>query len=237
MAAMSRIHVVIPALNAAARLPATLQSLAEAERAGVSGGWIVADGGSRDATVRLARRAGCAVMTGASGRGAQLAAGGEAALSRAAHGDWLLFVHADTTLEAGWTGPARRFMAENADRDRAGYFRFALDEGSARARRLERMVAWRCRTLALPYGDQGLLISAAFYARLGGYKPWQLFEDVDLVRRIGRARLTPLSPRAVTSAERFARDGYARRSAKNLTLLARYFLGDSPERLARAYRK
>ncbi len=237
MAVMSRLHAVIPALNAAVRLPATLQSLAEAERAGFSAGWILADGGSSDATVRQAREAGCAIVTGAKGRGAQLAAGGEAALRRAARGDWLLFVHADTGLEPGWSGTVRDFMEANADRDRAGYFRFALDDPSVRARRLERMVAWRCRSFALPYGDQGLLIPAAFYARLGGYKPWPLFEDVDLVRRIGRARLKPVAARAVTSAERFARDGYTKRSMKNLALLARYYCGDSPERLARAYRK
>ncbi|MEQ8406155.1 MAG: TIGR04283 family arsenosugar biosynthesis glycosyltransferase [Oceanicaulis sp.] len=234
---MSRLLTVIPALNAAARLPATLQSLVEAERSGVSAGWILADGGSGDATVRLARQAGCAVVTGAKGRGAQLAAGGEAALRRAGRGDWLLFLHADTTLEPGWSGAVRAFMAAHADRNRAGYFRFALDDPSPRARRLERMVAWRCRTLALPYGDQGLLIPAAFYARLGGYKPWPLFEDVDLVRRIGRTRLRPAPARAVTSAERFAREGYLKRSVKNLSLLARYYCGDSPERLARAYRK
>lgn len=234
---MSRLLTILPALNAAARLPAALQGLAEAERAGLSAGWILADGGSSDATVRLARQAGCAVVSGAKGRGAQLAAGGEAALARASRGDWLLFLHADTVLEAGWSRAAAAFMAANADRDRAGYFRFALNDPDARARRLERMVDWRCRTFALPYGDQGLLIPAAFYARLGGYKPWPLFEDVDLVRRIGRRRLKPLSARAVTSAERFAREGYVRRSAKNLTLLARYYCGDSPERLARAYRK
>ncbi|MEQ8435473.1 MAG: TIGR04283 family arsenosugar biosynthesis glycosyltransferase [Oceanicaulis sp.] len=234
---MTRILTIIPALNAAARLPATLQSLAEAERAGIGGGWILADGGSSDATVRLARQAGCAIHSGARGRGAQLAAGGEAALARAAQGDWLLFLHADTMLEPGWSGRARAFMEANADRDRAGYFRFSLDEPGARARRLERMVAWRCKTFALPYGDQGLLIPAAFYARLGGYKPWPLFEDVDLVRRIGRRRLCALPARAVTSAERFVSEGYLKRSAKNLSLLARYYCGDSPERLARAYRK
>ncbi|MGJ3232502.1 MAG: TIGR04283 family arsenosugar biosynthesis glycosyltransferase [Oceanicaulis sp.] len=234
---MSRIHVVIPALNAAARLPATLQSLAEAERAGLSAGWILADGGSSDATVRLARQAGCALVTGAKGRGAQLAAGAQAALARASRGDWLLFLHADTVLEPGWSGGVRAFMQAHQDRDRAGYFRFALDDRDLRARRLERLVAWRCGSFALPYGDQGLLIPAAFYARLGGYKPWPLFEDVDLVRRIGRRRLKPLAARAVTGADRFVRDGYLKRSAKNLTLLLRYYCGDSPERLARAYRK
>jgi hypothetical protein len=67
--------------------------------------------------------------------------------------------------------------------------------------------AWRCKTFGLPYGDQGLLIRADFYDRLGGYKPWPLFEDVDLVRRIGKHRLWPLTARAETSAEKFRAEG------------------------------
>ncbi|XBQ16360.1 MAG: TIGR04283 family arsenosugar biosynthesis glycosyltransferase [Oceanicaulis sp.] len=234
---MTRIVTVIPALDAARSLPATLQSLAEAERAGLGGGWILADGGSSDRTVEIARRSGCAVLSGARGRGAQLAAGGEAALERARRGDWLMFLHADTVLQPGWSAAARTFIDTHADRDRAGYFDFTLDAAGHRARRLERAVAWRCRAFGLPYGDQGLLIPAAFYARLGGYKPWPLFEDVDLVRRIGKRRLAPIGARACTSAERFTSEGYARRSLRNLVLLGRYYAGASPERLARAYRK
>mgnify|MGYP005670492027 CR=1 FL=1 len=62
----------------------------------------------------------------------------------------------------------------------------------AGARRLERWVAWRCRVLALPYGDQALLIGKEFYREIGGYRALPLMEDVDLVRRIGRARLVLL---------------------------------------------
>ena len=77
----------------------------------------------------------------------------------------------------------------------------------------------------------------ALYEALGGYRPWPLFEDVDLVRRIGKRRLSILRSKAVTCAERFQKEGYLKRSAKNLTLLARYYLGADPVRLARAYRK
>ena len=83
------------------------------------------------------------------------------------------------------------------------------------ARRLERLVAWRCRVLALPYGDQGLLISRALYEAVGGFRPLPLMEDVDLVRRLGRSRLPPLPVPAVTSAERWRREGWRRRSARN----------------------
>lgn len=234
---MARLFTILPALNAAASLGAVFESLAEAERTGLGGGWVLSDGGSSDATVEVARRAGAQIVTGARGRGSQLAAGAEAAACLTQPSDWYLFLHADTQLAPGWTSVVRRFMAEHQDRDRAGYFRFALDDADPKARRLERAVAWRCRVFALPYGDQGLLMSRRFYEALGGFKPWPLFEDVDLIRRIGRRRLKPLNVRAITSAERFLAEGYGRRSARNLTLLARYYLGADPQTLAQAYRK
>jgi glycosyltransferase involved in cell wall biosynthesis len=166
---------------------------------------------------------------GPPGRGAQLAAG-----AAAARGDWLLFLHADTRLGPGWQAA---LVAAMRDPDRAGYFRLRLDDAAPAARRLERAVAWRCRALALPYGDQGLFISRALYDAVGGFRPLPLMEDVDLVRRLRRRRLRPLDADAVTSAERFRREGYLRRSAKNLSLLALWHLGVGEERLARLYER
>ena len=89
-----------------------------------------------------------------------------------------------------------------------------------RARRLERLVAWRCRALGLPYGDQGLLLPRALLAAVGGMRPLPLMEDVDLVRRLGRRRLVALDAAAVTSAARWEREGWCRRSARNLACLS-----------------
>ena len=97
------------------------------------------------------------------------------------------------------------------------------------------MVACRCRWLVLPYGDQGLLISRKLYDELGGFRPMPMMEDVDLVRRIGRKRLTMLGHRAVTSAARYRRDGYLRRSARNLTCLSLFCVGVPPRLIARLY--
>jgi hypothetical protein len=93
----------------------------------------------------------------------------------------------------------------------------------------------RSRRFGLPYGDQGLLISKALYDAVGGYRPLPLMEDVDLVRRLGRARLRPLGARALTSGARFRREGYWRRSRRNWVLLARYLRGADPAELARGY--
>ncbi len=233
---MIRLVPVIPALNEAERLPRAFAALEEGVRTGLVAEWTLADAGSTDRTVAVARELGFRVVTGAKGRGAQLAAGAQAAAGAMGPGDAYLFLHADTALSPGWSRPAELFLKQAQDRDRAAAFAFALDEHSGRARRLAAMVNWRARALKLPYGDQGLILTRGFYERLGGFKPWALFEDVNLVRRIGRSRLTILPAKAVTSAERFAREGYLKRSAKNLTLLARYYAGADPAALARRYR-
>jgi hypothetical protein len=138
-------------------------------------------------------------------------------------------LHADTCLAPDWQ------IATHADPGRAGYFRFTLDSPDPRARRLERLVAWRCRVAGLPYGDQGLLIHRELLARIGGMRPLPLMEDVDLVRRLGRARLIALPADAVTSAGKWQRQGYLRRSARNLMCLSLWFAGVPPRLIVRLY--
>ncbi|MBR0674270.1 glycosyltransferase [Roseomonas soli] len=217
--------VLVPTLNAAAGLGRTLAALA-----GQVAEVVVADGGSTDATRAIAEAAGARVIATPRGRGSQLAAGAAAVTA-----PWLLVIHADTLPGRGWREAAEAFIADPANAFRAAHFRFALDDASPQARRLERAVAWRCRALGLPYGDQGLLISRAFYESLGGYRAIPIMEDVDLARRIGRARLAALDPAFVTSAERWRREGWHRRSARNLACLVLWFAGVPPERIARFY--
>jgi rSAM/selenodomain-associated transferase 2 len=216
------LSVVIPTLNAAAALPDCLASLGEVDEL------IVVDGGSSDETTRISQAAGARLIVSPRGRGRQLGAGAEAAT-----GEWLLFLHADTRLGPGWRKAADAHMV--GEPDRAGCFRFRLDETAWQARVIERGVALRAKVLGLPYGDQGLLISRSLYRAVGGYAPLPLMEDVDLVRRLGRSRIVVLEAHAVTSAERWRRDGWFRRSARNLACLALYRLGMSPERVARLY--
>lgn len=222
------IDVVIPALNAARSITRTLDSLKRNHDLTLA--ITVCDGGSRDETAMLAREAGAAVLTTGTGRGRQLAAG-----ATAGSAPWLLFLHADTTLSAGWAIAARRLMTEPPSEPKAGYYRLRFDSTDPRARRIERLVAWRCRTFGLPYGDQGLLIERAFYTQVGGFRPLALMEDVDLARRIGRQRLVALDAEAVTSAERYERDGWLARPMRNLACLALYFGGVSPSMIRRLY--
>ena len=219
------ISALVPTLNAAASLPVTLAALR-----GTVAEIIIADGGSTDGTPDIARACGAQVITAPRGRGPQLRAAAEAASQ-----PWLLALHADTCPGAGWEEAVAGFIARPAAVAEAGYFRFTLDDPAPEARRLEAMVAWRCRWLGLPYGDQGLLIGRDFYRALGGYEAIPLMEDVALIRRIGRKRLVALPADFITSAEKWQRDGWYARSARNLFCLSLWFAGVAPERIAGFY--
>jgi rSAM/selenodomain-associated transferase 2 len=226
------ISAIIPTLDAEPTLAGTLAALVPAAVDGLIREVIVVDGGSQDRTAVIADAAGAHLLTEAGGRGCQLAAGA----SRARF-PWLLFLHADTALAPGWEREAAQFMERiNAGAQaQAAAFRFSLDDAGLRPRVLERLVALRCALLRLPYGDQGLLIPRRLYDEAGGFRPLPLMEDVDLVRRLGRRRLVMLRAPALTSAERFRREGYLRRSARNLLCLALYGLGVPPQAIRRIY--
>jgi rSAM/selenodomain-associated transferase 2 len=219
-----RLSVIIPTLNAARTLPPCLVKLSDADEV------IVVDGGSSDLTQSIAREHGAMVLTSPRGRGIQLRTGAEAA-----SGDWLLFLHADTAVGSGWSEAVDRHVSSHPDA--AGFFRFKLQSNAWQARAVEGGVALRARLFRLPYGDQGLLISRHLYRVIGGYKALPLLEDVDFIRRLGSRRLRPLSADAVTSAERWQRDGWFARSARNLACLTMYFAGASPSRIARVYHR
>lgn len=225
------ISVIIPTLNAAERLPACLAALVQAAIDGIVKEVIVSDGGSSDATTTIAENAGATLLRGAEGRGGQLARG-----AMAARGRFLLFLHADTVLDPTWTDDVAPLMS---DERRAGVFTLAFDvKGVA-----PRIVSWgamaRTRLLLSPYGDQGLFISRALYESLGGYRDAPLFEDVEfidrLVRHGGRRALVVFPSRAVTSADRYLKDGYARRVVKNSLCLAMYRAGVAPAKIAAFY--
>jgi len=225
------LSVVLPTWNAAAHLEATLTGLRDS---GLACEVIVADGGSTDDTVAMAKRFGAKITTPPAGmppgRGSQLRAGADVA-----NGQWLFFLHADSVPSRQWAVAVAAFLDAPEKAGLAAACRFALASEAPAARRLEKIVALRCRLLGLPYGDQGLLLSRALYDAMGGFASLPIMEDVEFVRRLGRARLRMLDAPLTTSAERYERGGYWRRSLRNFLCLTLYFLGVPSGPLRRLY--
>lgn len=228
---MPMISVVIPTLNAGERLKAALAALVPGALEGLVKEVIVSDGGSGDDTEAIADAAGARIVTGERGRGLQLARG-----AAAARGEWLLFLHADTVLSQEWIEGAREIMK---DEDCAGAFTLAFDAKGFAPRLVAAGAMIRTRLFCAPYGDQGLLISMALYDEIGGFAPLPLFEDVDIVARLvrakGRRALCVMKAKAVTAADRYERDGYLRRVLKNAWCLTLYRFGVAPARIAEMY--
>jgi len=224
---MTRLSIVVPALNEAVNLTGLLPELAR----GCPGAEIVVvDGGSRDETAAVAaRQAGVRLVTGARGRARQMNAG-----ARAAAGDVLLFLHADTRLPAGAAAALERALAEPGVV--AGRFDVRFDN----PRPVFRMVAWfmnaRSRASSICTGDQAIFVRRSDFDAVGGFPDIPLMEDIELTRRLKRrGRLAALRLRVVTSARKWEREGPLRTIGLMWALRLLHFCGVAPARLHRWY--
>lgn len=227
-ATAAHVSVIVPVWHDAQALERLLTAEAAASEE-----WIVVNGDPDDQTLQPIRARFPAVtwLDAPRGRGPQMNAG-----AARASGAWLLFLHADTRLPARWRDELARVQA--AGDARWGCFRFGLDSNAWQARLIEYGVALRVRLLRLPYGDQGLFVRRDVFDAVGGFPAIPLMEDVALVRRLsGESPPWRSSLVARTSARRWQRDGWWRRSALNVSLLVRYWWGVPPERLAARYER
>ena len=224
------LSIVIPTLNEGAKIGATIDSLKQSIK-GYKHEILVVDGGSLDETIKEATSRGAQIILCKAGRGIQLATGG-----RQARGTWFLFIHADTKLEIGWFQEFENFIANHKKQNCAAAFSYSLDDNTTSSTILEAFVNWRTRKLALPYGDQCLLINRDFYNELNGYAEIPIMEDVEIIRRIGSKRLYILKSSATTSADKYLREGYVLRCLKNLFCLFLYFVGFRASLIAKIYR-
>ena len=224
------LSIVIPTLNAMQEIGPTLGSIAPGLAAGLIRELVISDGGSGDEVAEVAEELGARLVVGPAGRGGQLRRGAEAAT-----GDWLLFLHADTRLPPGWIETIGAHIENRPDQ--AAVFRLSYIDRSFGASVVAGWANLRTRLFALPYGDQGLLISRRHYEAVGGFPEQPIMEDVAIIRAIGRSRLRLLPMAVETSFIRYSRAGWMRRGLRNWFLLAQYFAGVSPKTLAERYRR
>lgn len=221
------ISVIIPTLNEAEGLGRVLAGIGKGDAAET----IVVDGGSRDATCDIARRAGARVEEIPGGRAAQQNAG--AALAK---GPLLLFLHGDTLLPDGFAPLIRRTLDHPSTV--AGAFRFRTDLPGPGMRLVERAADFRSRVWQWPYGDQGLFMEKRVFDEMGGFAPLPIMEDFELVGRLRRrGALVTLPDPVVTSGRRWRQRGVFRTTLVNQVMIAGYFAGVPIGRLERFYRQ
>jgi rSAM/selenodomain-associated transferase 2 len=220
------ISIVIPALNEGRSITKTLEALARL-RGDVE--VIVADGGSDDATRKIARESGAQVVISDRGRGMQMHAG-----AGIARGEVLLFLHADTIVPSD----AVERIHEALARDEpviGGNFAVEFDGGS----RAARFLTWlypKLRKLGLCYGDSAIFVRASVYREIGGFSSFPIFEDLDFVRRLRRrGRMAHLPVKVLASSRRFEGGSFPLTFARWTILQGLYWLGISPQKLNRLY--
>lgn len=221
-----KLSVIVPVLNEAPALGASLDAIRlgapEAET-------LVADGGSIDDTVQIARSRGAHTLNAPRGRARQMNAG-----AAAAKGDTLAFVHADTLVPATFANDI--IIAFTDSHVVGGRFDVELDDPSLWLRVLGQLINWRSRVMRSATGDQAIFVRRDIFVALGGFKEIELCEDIDFVQRLKRRGETAcLRSRVVTSARRWRQKGIMRTVLKMWLIKSLFLAGVSPARLRRYY--
>ena len=223
----AQISIIIPTLNSETDLPETLRSLFEGVENNLIRELIISDGGSTDKTRFIASEVGACIVEGPCGRGLQISKGVDKS-----RGDWILILHADTSLSPDWSVE----FLQKIDKNFSYYFKLKFKSKSLFARILEYWVQIRSKFLGLPYGDQGLLIHRDLLDAVGGFPKNRILEDVILAGKL-KGKIRSLDLLALTSAEKYHKNGWLRQSLINFYILVQYLIGKDTNLLYKIYYK
>jgi rSAM/selenodomain-associated transferase 2 len=216
------VSVIIPALDEERRIARAIDS----SFAAGAGEVIVADGGSSDGTIAIARERGARIVSGESMRSRQMNRGATSAVH-----ENLIFLHADTALPAN----AATLVGSALERYEFGGFHLRFEEEFLKLRFAAALINLRTSFTRCPWGDQAQFIRRDTFLRGGGFREIPIMEDYELAVRMKRSS-TVLREKVTTSGRRFLEKGLFRTAAINWRIIARYRLGGDVEELARLYR-
>lgn len=222
-----KISIIIPTLNEGAIIHGSLTALSKLRSAGHE--IIVADGGSSDNTVISAQALADQVITCEPGRARQMNTG-----AKAAHGDILVFLHADTLLPLN----ADSLIIEGLKQSGKDWGRFNVRLAGRRPalRIVEALMNWRSRISGIATGDQCLFMRHEIFATIGGYPNIALMEDIAISKLLKQhGRPLCIKQKVLTSSRRWEQQGVLRTILLMWRLRLGYFLGEDPQRLARIY--
>ncbi len=222
---MLKLSVVIPTLNEADNIEATLLPLQSLRQQGHE--VIVADGGSHDQTTTLTSPLTDQLINTPKGRARQMNNG-----ARQASGDTLLFLHADTTLPTN----AIELISEALVSKPWGRFDVRLSGQQALLRIVEFMMNWRSRLSGVATGDQAIFIRRELFSKLGGFADIPLMEDINLSKRLKYySRPACINTPVTTSSRRWEEHGILNTILLMWRLRLAYFFGATPEQLSKRY--
>jgi rSAM/selenodomain-associated transferase 2 len=168
-------------------------------------------------------------VTAQKGRASQMNAG-----ARASSGEILLFLHADTLIAPESLDNVRKALSKPGVV--GGAYRLKIESPKLSLKIITAVANLRSRLLGMPYGDQAIFVKREAFEKVDGYEDIPVMEDVRLVealRQIGKVVL--IEDCAETSPRRWEKEGVVMATARNITLIALYKAGVSPQRLAGWY--
>lgn len=206
----STVSVIIPTYHEETRIASLLRMVGESYPHEI----IVADGGSTDRTVSIATGAGATVINSAKGRAIQMNSG-----ARAATGEFLLFLHADTSPPENF--PKIILHTLQKPNTAAGAFTFRLAGEFSASSLIEKLVALRCSFARKPYGDQGIFVRRSLFEATGGFPEVPVMEDLDLIRSLTKFGAIHIAKEAaLTSPRRWEEGGLVRTFLRHQLMLA-----------------
>lgn len=219
------LSIIIPTLNEQSCIAATLQTLHPLRQQGHE--IIVVDGGSQDNTYSLAQQGADKVLHCPAGRALQMNAG-----VRAARGQLLLFLHADTQLPP----QADQLIFAALTQGQWGRFNVRLSGSAVLLRLIERLMNWRSRFTGIATGDQAMFMQRGVYLHVRGFPEIPLMEDVAMSQQL-RQISPPVCLRAqvITSSRRWEQGGIIRTVFLMWGLRCAYTLGVKPHWLKKCY--